>query len=272
MNLWWTLTLASAVCVHASSWRAYYGLSTEAYQAKFDEMVDQGYRLNSVDGYEKNNEPAFAVIFEKRPTTAWRSHSGMTSEQYHQRFSNYLDQGYHVVQVNGYNVKGRDYYAAIWDKSPVGPWASRHGMSTEWMQKYFDEYVEAGYRMTHVSGYEAGHEARYAAVWEKGGGKTEWVSRGNLTALEYQSTWDEYVQKGYRLVHVSGYQVDGEVYYSAIFDKSASGPWVARHALDSPTFQSEFNRYKSQGYVLRTFTAYNDGNQPRFAGIWGKPT
>ncbi|PLB47472.1 hypothetical protein P170DRAFT_437326 [Aspergillus steynii IBT 23096] len=272
MKLSWAFTLASALCVQASSWRAYYGLSTDAYQAKFDEMVEQGYRLNSVDGYEKNNEPAFAVIFEKRPTTAWWSHSGMTSEQYQKKFDKYLNQGYHVVQVNGYTVNGKDYYAAVWDKSPVGPWASRHGMSTEWMQKHFDAYVEKGYRMTHVSGYEADQEARYAAVWEKSDDKAAWESRGNLTSSEYQATFDKYVSKGYRVVDVSGYQVDGQVYYSAIFDKSSSGPWVARHGLDSPTFQAEFDKYKTQGYVLRTFSAYNDGDEPRFAGIWVKPT
>lgn len=271
MKLTGALTLASAVCAYASSWHAYYGLSTQAYQAKFDEMVEQGYRLNSVDGYEKNNEPAFAVIFQKRPTTAWWSHSGMTSEQYHQKFEKYLQQGYHVVQVNGYTVNGKDYYAAIWDKSPVGSWASRHGMSSDGMQKVFDAYLEEGYRMTHVSGYEAEHEARFAAVWEKGDNKTEWVSRGNLTSSEYQATFDTYSKKGFRLVDVSGYQVDGEVYYSAIFDKSPSGAWVARHGLDSPAFQKEFDKYKGQGYVLRTFSAYNDGDEPRFAGIWEKP-
>ena len=96
------------------------------------------------------------------------------------KFEKYLQQGYHVVQVNGYTVNGKDYYAAIWDKSPVGPWASRHGMSSDGMQKVFDAYLEEGYRMTHVSGYEVEHEARFAAVWEKGDNKLK-AARTKLT-------------------------------------------------------------------------------------------
>ncbi|KAA8650992.1 hypothetical protein EYZ11_004299 [Aspergillus tanneri] len=266
------LTLASAVCAQANLWRAYAGLSTNAYQKRFDELVSQGYRLTSVDGYVQDDEPAFAVIFEQKPSPAWRSHSGLTSDQYHAKFEDYLNQGYHVVQVNGYTVNGTDYYAAIWDKSPVGPWASRHGMSTKGTQKYFNAYRDEGYRMTHISGYEVSHEARYAAVWEKSDdNSTAWESRGNLTASQYQSTFDDFVKKGYRPVHVDGYEVDGEVYYAAIFEKSSSGPWVAHHGLNAAAFQKEFDALLKKGYALRTLSAYNDGDKPLFAGIWVKP-
>ncbi|KAE8158287.1 hypothetical protein BDV40DRAFT_291956 [Aspergillus tamarii] len=266
----WAVALASALCVQANEWHAYYRLDSKAYQTKFDQMVSQGYRLNSVSGYEYNKEPNFAVIFEKRSSPAWKSHHGMTSDQYHQKFEDYLKQGYRVVQVNGYTIDGKDRYTAIWEKDSSVPWISRHGMNKEWMQKYFDKYLEEGYRMTHVSGYEVDNESRYAAVWEKRDDTTPWVSAGELNSTAYQATFDKHVKDGYRLVDVDGYQVGDEVMYAAIWDKSASGAWVARHGLESSKFQTEFNKYRGEGYVLRTFSAYNDGTADRYAAIWVK--
>ncbi|KAI9924070.1 hypothetical protein ASPWEDRAFT_38547 [Aspergillus wentii DTO 134E9] len=270
----WAFALTSAICARANEWHAYYRLNPNEYQTKFDSMVSQGYRVNSISGYERNNEPNYAVIFEKNPCSpAWRSHSGLTSDAYHAKFEEYLDQGYRVSQVNGYTVNGKDYYAAIWDKTSnsSAAWVSRHGMSTGWMQKYFDTYLEQGYTLTHVSGYEVGKEARYAAVWEKKNDGAKWVAAGNLTSTEYQDRFDKYVNEGYRLVDVDGYEVDGEVFYAAIWDKSASGPWVARHGMDSPSFQAEFDKYRAEGYVLKTLSGYNVGKKDWYAAIWVKP-
>ncbi|KAF9884253.1 hypothetical protein FE257_001985 [Aspergillus nanangensis] len=268
----WAAGLLCATLAQANEWHAYYRLTSDAYQAKFDEMVDQGYRLNSVSGYERDGQPNFAVIFEKRETTAWWSHSGMTSDVYQQKFDKYLKQGYRVVQVDGYTVDETAYYAAIWDKSPSGAWMTRHGMTADSAQEYFDEYLSQGYRMTDISGYEVACAERFAAIWEKTSTGCEWQAYANMTSAEYQSRFDQYVAEGYRLVDVDGYQADGVVYYAAIWDKSPSGAWVARHGMDSPTFQAEFDKYKQKGYVLRTLSGYNAGGEDRYAAIWVKPT
>lgn len=267
----WAAALLCAVTVQANEWRAYHRLTADGYQAKFDELVDQGYRLNSVSGYERNGVPNFAVIFEKRPSTAWWSHSGMTSATYQKKFDEYLAQGFGVVQVDGYTVNGQAYYAAIWDQSATHAWVTRHGMTSESVQDYFDEYLQDGYKMTDVSGYEIDGNDRYAALWEKVDDGIAWKAYANLTATEYQSRFDEYVADGYRLVDVDGYEVDGEVFYAAIWDKSPSGAWVARHGMSSATYQAEFDKYVGQGYVLRTVSGYSVGAEDRYAAIWVKP-
>jgi hypothetical protein len=139
------------------------------------------------------------------------------------------------------------------------------------MQKYFDEYLKQGYKLTHISGYELKGEERFAAIWEKKNDHVAWKSYANMTSAEYQSRFDKYVKDGYRLTDVDGYQVDDHVYYAAIWDKSASGAWVARHGLDSPSFQAAFDKYKKEGYVLRAFSGYNSGKEDRYAGLWIKP-
>jgi Bacterial tandem repeat domain 1 len=55
--------------------------------------------------------------------------------------------------VSGYGVNGKDYYAAIWDKSSSPAWVARHGMTSAQYQAEFDKYVGQGYRLVQVSGY-----------------------------------------------------------------------------------------------------------------------
>lgn len=92
-----------------------------------------------------------------------------------------------------------------------------------------------------------------------------------MTSSDYQSSFNKYVSQGYRLVEVSGYTVNNVAYYAAIWDKSPSGPWVAKHGLSSSQYQSEFKTLLSKGYRLKTVSGYTlNNNQDQYAAIWIK--
>jgi len=263
----WALTLLFSVQVHAQ-WQARHGLSSADFQTTFNSLTSQGYRLTWVSGYTMNNDPRFAAIFEKKPSPAWVAHHGMTSADYQSKFNTYVSQGFRLVLVNGYTVNGVDYYVAIWDKSPSGQWVARHGLTSAGYQAAFNQYTSEGYRLKHVSGYAIGNQARYAAIWEKVTGTTAWVARHGMTSTEYQSAFNTYVGQGYRLVLVNGYQVNNVDYYVAIWDKSPSGPWVARHGMTSTAYQVEFDNNYYQGYQLKLVSGYDLGQSDRYAAIW----
>ncbi len=52
-----------------------------------------------------------------------------------------------------------------------------------------------------------------------------------LTAADYQKTFDDLTKQGYRLVHISGYETGGSEHFAAIFDKSGGPAWQARHHM-----------------------------------------
>ncbi|KAN0082167.1 Beta-lactamase/transpeptidase-like protein [Elaphomyces granulatus] len=260
-----------SIRAQVNPWEARYGLDSNQYQTLFNDLVSKGYRLNWVSGYTFNNEPRFASIFEKKSSPAWVSHHGMNSTQYQQNFDTYVGQGYRLVLVNGYEVQGVDNYVAIWDKSPSGQWVARHGMSPSDYQDAFDTYVGQGYRLRHVSGYAVGNEARYAAIWEKTNDGIAWVARHGMTSSDYQNAFDGYVSQGYRLVVVNGYQVNNVDYYAAIWDKSTSGPWIARHGMTSSQFQAEFDNNYYQGFVLQVVSGYDLGQTDVYAALWVNP-
>jgi CubicO group peptidase (beta-lactamase class C family) len=250
-------------------WTAAHGLTSDQYQQKFNELVSQGYRLNYVSGYTFNNEPHFAAVWEQKASPAWVARHGMTASDYQTAFNTYVGEGYRLVLVNGYAVNGEDNYVAIWDKSPPpAAWVAHHGMTSSDYQSTFNALVAQGYRLTHVSGYSLGTEALYAAIWELRYDGVTWEAHHGMTSAAYQTQFNTLVGQGYRLVDVSGYEVNGVDYYAAIWEKSPGPLFIAAHGLTSTQYQGEFDNNLYQGYVLRVVSGYTSSGSDRYAAIW----
>jgi CubicO group peptidase (beta-lactamase class C family) len=252
---------------YAQAWQARHGLTSAQYQSEFNNLVSQGYRLTYVSGYGVNNQERFAAIWEKKLGPAWVTHHGMTSAQYQAAFNQYVSQGYRLTLVNGYTVNDQDRYVAIWEKKTGPAWVAHHGMTSAQYQQAFNNYTSQGYRLSHVSGYAVNDQARYAAFWEKESGPA-WVARHGMTSAQYQNEFDNYTGLGYRLTHVSAYDVNGTDYYAAIWEKTTGPAWVARHRLTSGQYQAEFTDRAIQGYRLKEVNGYAIGLSARYAAIW----
>lgn len=197
----------------------------------------------------------------------------MTSQQYQQTFDDLTSKGFRLSGVSGYNVGGQERYAATFTKVPMPGmtgWVARHGMTSQQYQQAFDQYVgQQGYRLVDVSGYNAGGSAHYAALFVKAPGAA-FVARHGLTSDQYQQAFNQYVSQGYRLTHVSGYGVNGQAQYAAIWEKNNGTPFVARHGMTSDQYQAAFNQYTSQGYRLTDVCGYEVGPQVLYAAVWTK--
>lgn len=101
----------------------------------------------------------------------------------------------------------------------------------------------------------ANGQDRYAAIWVKSGGPA-WQARHGLTSAQYQATFDKLVGEGYRLVDVSGYDVNGQNRYAAIWEKSGGSAWQARHGLTSAQYQATFDKLVGEGYRLVDVSGY----------------
>ncbi|MFL6236961.1 MAG: serine hydrolase [Thermoanaerobaculia bacterium] len=193
---------------------------------------------------------------------------GLTPAQYQSTFDDLAKQGYRLKNVSGY-MSGGERYAALWVKEPGPAWQARHGLSSADYQKTFDDLLKQGYRLTWVSAHEAGPALRFEGIWEKKSGPA-WEARHNLTADQYQQTFNSLTQQGYRLLHVSGYASGGSARYAAIFEKSNGPAWQARHAMTAAQYQKAFDDFAKQGYRLKDISGYNVGGTDLYAAIWEK--
>jgi Bacterial tandem repeat domain 1/Astacin (Peptidase family M12A) len=175
-----------------------------------------------------------------------------------------------ISLLYGKGTESVGMYAAIWRKTNGGAWVARHGMTSSEYQSEFDKYLGQGYRLTNVSGYTIDGKANYAAIWEKSGDNTPWVARHGMTSAQYQAEFNTNAAQGYRLAQVSGYSVNGQECYAAIWDKSSTSAWTARHGMTSAQYQAEFNKNAAQGYRLAQVSGYSVNGQERYAAIWDK--
>lgn len=156
-------------------------------------------------------------------------------------------------------------------QAQLNAWAAKHGMTSDQYESTSKDLVSQGYRLNYISGYTVNNTASYAAVWEK---KTSaaWVANHSMTSAQYQERFDAYTSEGYRPVVVNGYTVNGVDYYAAIFDKSASGPWIGKHGMADSVYQSNLDSYSKQGYCLKHVSGYSVEDEVRYAAIWQKPS
>lgn len=197
----------------------------------------------------------------------WVSKHGLTSAQYQFEFDSYKKKGYRLTKVSGYTVGKNVFYAAIWEDTPGPAWVARHGLTSTNYQKEFNYWVKRGYRLSHVDGYTVSGQSYYAAIWELKSGPS-WVARHGLSASAFQSQFNYWVGRGYRLTHISGYEVNKQDQYAAIWERQSGPAWQARYGMTAATFQSAFDQYVGQGYRLIDLSGYDVNGVTLFAAIW----
>ena len=199
-------------------WTARHGLTSQQYQAVFNELVPQGFRPTAVSGGGVGNQILYAALFEKVGGPAWTARHGLSSQQYQATFDELVRQGHRPVFVNGATQGNQVFYATVFEQSSPFPWVARHGLNAQQYQASFDEFVGQGFRPAWVSATGVGNEISYAAIFEKRPGPN-FVARHGLSSAQYQATFDDLLRQGFRPVVVSGAGVGREVFYAAIWEQ-----------------------------------------------------
>jgi CubicO group peptidase (beta-lactamase class C family) len=147
------------------------------------------------------------------------------------------------------------------------PWQARHGLDAAAHQAEFDSLSAQGYRLLRVSGCSVDNVAYYASIWEQSPGPA-FVARHGIDGTTYQSEFDTWVGQGYRLVDVSGFELDGADHYAAIWYQGVDFPFGANHGLTNPDYQAAVDRYIAEGYRPLHVSGYTVNGEDRYATIW----
>ncbi|AFE04884.1 beta-lactamase [Corallococcus coralloides DSM 2259] len=198
---------------------------------------------------------------------AFVARHNLDANQYQAAFDEFVRQGLRLTWVSGYSINGQERFAAIWQQDGGPAFVARHNLDANQYQAAFNEFVGQGFRLTCVSGYTVNGQERFAAIWQQDGGPA-FVARHNLDANQYQAAFNEFVGQGFRLTCVSGYTVNGQERFAAIWQQDGGPAFVARHNLDANQYQAAFNEFVGQGFRLTCVSGYGVNGQERFAAIW----
>jgi hypothetical protein len=192
-------------------WEARHALTGEEFQATFDSLVGEGYRLTDISGYAVNGSPRYTAIWERRDGPAWQARHGMDWQQYQETLTGLSGQGYVLTHVCGYRIGLDVQFAGIWEKQSGIVWQTLFGLTTSQYQRRFDDFLAAGMRPVCVSGYSEGGIARYAVIWRRDSGEP-WLALHGVDGEQYQRELDRLHARGLRPVRISGY---GDGFYPA---------------------------------------------------------
>jgi CubicO group peptidase (beta-lactamase class C family) len=197
-------------------WAARHGLSSQDYQAAFDDFAKKGFRLIHVSGYGVGNQAKFAAIWDKSSGPAWAARHNLTAAQYQQAFDDFSKQGYRLTDVSGYVVNNTEYFAGIWEKSAGNAYVARHNLTANQYQQAFNDFTKQGYVLKTVSGYTKNGTNLYAAIWEKQSSPM-WAARHGVGSGNYQYVFDNMYYQGYKPVYVNAYASGNTCEYNAIW-------------------------------------------------------
>lgn len=93
------------------------GMTAASFQTQLNNFASAGYDLVDVSGYVVNGVDYYTAIWELIGDLETVSEYGMTASEYQTEFNTRVNQGYTLIDVDGYTINGVDYYAASWGMS-----------------------------------------------------------------------------------------------------------------------------------------------------------
>jgi CubicO group peptidase (beta-lactamase class C family) len=200
------------------AWVARHGLTPQQYQAAFDDLGKQGFRLRFVNGYAVGGAARYAAIWEKSSGPAMQARHGLTAPQYQAAVDDLSKQRYGLSHVTAFDLGGSPRFAAIFEKG--GPaWGARHGLSASQYQQAFEDFAKQGYRLKVVSGYRQNGDDRYAAVWVKQNGP-QWSARHGIPGGHYQHVFDNYLYQSWEPRYIEAFNSSSGVRFNGVWENT----------------------------------------------------
>lgn len=205
---------------------------------------------------------------------AWAASKGdasfiLSAGEYQATVSQMASRGLRPVHINVANIAGEPRFSVIFKETDGRAWEARHDLTSSAYQAAFVRFLEQGFRPVRVCGYDKGGETRYAALWEKVR-RPAFEARHDMTVFQYQNVYTDLVARGYQPRQLSGFTVNGEILFAAIFEADSVTPFSAAHDLTSRRYSAASSYMTERGYGLHQVSVYPGGFSPRFAAIWTK--
>jgi hypothetical protein len=152
-----------------------FGMDDLMFSNFYGEMADRDYRLIDFEAYETNGKTRYAAIWKPKQGEKARFYRGLSKEEFGRVSALMEEEGFRLVDIEGYNVDGQLNFACEWvslDEKQASHFAY-HMMADEFYQKNA-ALSNDGYRLTDIEAYEIGRgEVRYAGSWTTGKQRVE---------------------------------------------------------------------------------------------------
>lgn len=109
----------------------------------------------------------------------------------------------------------------------------------------------------------------YSIVGRENRENIRWAMHTKLRSSEFHTKWQNYKQKGYRLIDQESYRISGTQFYAGIWIKQ-NIPWASNRNLSYEQLNAKINNYKAQNMMLIDIEAYKVGSSLKYSIIMVK--
>ncbi len=251
-------------------WTSIRGYDSQAFHKYFNEKKADGYRVIDLEVDEINGKASYAAIWQKNTDQrGWASLRDLTDEEFSQRWNEFKDKGYRIIDQESYTLNGKRLYAGVWEenKGNLG-WVSYRNVDGEEFGKRFKQYRDQGFRMIDTEAYASGNNTLYSAIWVKNTDNLNWAAFRDMSESAYVDKFKTLADQGYRQLDFESYTRNGQQQYAGIWVKNNGRAWASRRDLTANQYANWWKTYTDEGYRLVDFEAYNTPQGTRYAGVW----
>jgi hypothetical protein len=263
------------------------GIPVETYPAVANSLVAQGYRLESLNGYELTHarmagpEPRLYlnVIYMMDPGVARQSQlkdeiNGRRGEV--ERLEAMLRASrrgmggpFHAPPGFEQAIQGQSVQIRI-GEAELAQLISRpttvtfQGLDGNAIAAKVTEMKSQDYLATRINAYGQNASIRYAPRFDREDSVDTQVALGlPVTSVNY----DSIRASGRRLVRQGLVYVAGDRWVQLVTDR-AGGKWRADNDMNAQQYQQRFNTHLNEGFILSDLNVTAGRGEPRFSAVW----
>ncbi len=223
-------------------WMAYKQISTNEYDGLVKFLKLNNFRLTDMMCEQQGSRLKYAAVFIKNiENYVWESRRGQTFAQYLYSRDSLRNNGYTITDFEVYKTNQGARYGSVWVKYPdAHTFIQELGLTRTQYQKRLDILTKQGYLLTdYETQLDDKGRRSYSIVAERKSGFA-FAVKSNITAQEFSNYWNQYKDKGYRLIDFDCYEVNGDLKYS--------GNWIEcnerYHYKNKKTLDSLIEKYR----------------------------
>ena len=250
-------------------WASRRNLTSGEFADEFAKRKENGYILVDIEVNQIEGKQRVSGIWQRNhDDREWAEYRNLTHEEFSEKWVDFDDRGYRLIDQESYVLGGNRYYAGIWiDNVEEYKWKSYRNITNERYLELFaelkDEYIPID-----IEAYSMGDSTRYACAWVENKDGLGWYIFRGLSDSAFSANFETY-REDYRIHDIESYRVNGNQRYAVIWvRKIKNRGWAEYRDMTAKTYLNRLYDFIDRGYRLTDFEQYNTSSGIRYAGVW----
>jgi hypothetical protein len=221
----------------------------------------------STGGYRVGEQTYLNAVFGTEGSLDTSLAFDRTASQLESDRAFYTATGKKMIQLESYPGPSGVLYATIYREGVQNDMIDYRDKTASQHQSLFSTYTTLGYAPVSISVVEVNGAPRYSALYSNAA-VSNLIVRSAIPLADFQTEYNANLTAGRHLHYLNGYDLNGSVYYAAIFKTPMFLQYRKSHDITLGSLESIAKTNARDGYVVKAPTGYSKNGAVRFAGMW----